>query len=78
MPFRDAYQYVKTHLDELEQEDPYRAIARKQHVGATAGLDFDAIKARVAEARGFAREERKAFHRAVSTLLGIRYPQALG
>jgi argininosuccinate lyase len=78
MPFRDAYQHVKDHLAELEHEDPYRAIARKQHVGATAGLDFPAVKGRIDEARGFVREERKAYHRAVSSLLGVRYPDGLG
>ena len=78
MPFRDAYQYVKTHLDELKQEDPYRAIARKQHVGATAGLDFDALKGRIAEVHGFARDERKSYQKAVSNLLNVSYPDELG
>jgi argininosuccinate lyase len=77
MPFRDAYQYVKSHLDELAARNPYQAIARKTHEGAPAGLDFDAMATRTAAARAFAREERRTFHRALSRLLGVRYPDGI-
>ena len=40
MPFRDAYHHVKNNLDELEAVDPVEAIAKKTHLGTTAGLDF--------------------------------------
>ena len=70
MPFRDAYHHVKQHLDELKQMNPYQAIARKTHLGATAGLDFPGMGARAAEAMKFAEEERRAFGKAVSRLMG--------
>jgi argininosuccinate lyase len=75
MPFRDAYHHVKGHLDELQRASPHRALARKTHLGAPAGLDFDGLDRRAAEADRFAREEQAAFHRALSRLLGVRYPQ---
>ncbi|NKB23002.1 MAG: argininosuccinate lyase [Kiritimatiellae bacterium] len=74
MPFRDAYDYVKTHIDELKDMDPYEAIAKKQHLGATAGLDFPTYKKRLKEAHAFVREERKAFNKAISKVLGVAYP----
>ncbi len=77
MPFRDAYQHVKTHLDELEGQDPYAAIAAKTHEGATAGLDFDRLAHRAKEARAFARDERRAYHGALGKLLGIKFPNGL-
>lgn len=70
MPFRDAYHHVKQHLDELEQMNPYKTIAKKTHLGATAGLDFWAMSARAAEALKFVGEERTAFDKAVFKLMG--------
>ena len=70
MPFRDAYHHVKKYLDELKQMNPYQAIARKTHLGATAGLDFRAMSARSTEALKFVDEERKAFVKAVCKLMG--------
>jgi argininosuccinate lyase len=70
MPFRDAYHHVKQHLGELQQMNPYKAIARKTHLGATAGLDFQAMSARSAEALKFVDEEQKAFDKAVFKLMG--------
>ncbi len=74
MPFRDAYHDVKAHLAELEDADPAAALAAKRHLGAPAGLDFDLLAARAGEAARLAREERRFLHRALSRLLGARYP----
>lgn len=74
MPFRDAYQYVKDHLSELDGMDPGASIAAKTHLGATANIDFDALDTRASEAVLFAIEEQKDFHQAVSKLLGVTYP----
>ena len=74
MPFRDAYHYVKEHLDELQSCDPFEAIAKKKHEGATAGLDFARLGAGVKSARKFAASERVAFDRAVGKLLGVALP----
>ena len=46
MPFRDAYHYVKAHLDELGERNPDEALAAKTHLGAPAGLDWKWLAAR--------------------------------
>lgn len=76
MAFRDAYHEVKKRLAELRQADPFAAIARKTHLGATAGLDFAGLQRRAAEAAGMIRDEQRACHRALSRLLGVPYPLA--
>jgi len=73
-PFRDAYREVKKSLPDLEAASPYAAIVAKDHEGATSGLNFDLLDRRIGEAVSFARDERKSFHRAVSSLLRVRYP----
>ena len=70
MPFRDAYHHVKQHLDELKTIDPHLAIAKKTHWGATAGLDFGGMSRRAREAAAFAEEEKRAFERTLSKLMG--------
>lgn len=76
-PFRDAYRHVKEHLGELEGIDPSRAVAEKQHLGAPAGLDFDAYTARVRALRTFVSSEQRAHARAYGKLLGMAYPAGL-
>jgi argininosuccinate lyase len=70
MPFRDAYHHVKANLHELEACDPHQAIARKQHLGATAGLDFGHYTERIEAARTFVESELKEVHSARNRLLG--------
>jgi argininosuccinate lyase len=76
MPFRDAYQYVRTHLDELVSADPDQALAAKTHVGGTAGLDFAWYKARISDVRRWVRVRRKQSQAAFSKLLGVSFPVA--
>lgn len=74
LPFRDAYRYVKEHLNELADIDPAAAIRQKRHSGATAGLDFKIFQARLATERRFFRNEKSRFYRLISRLLGVKYP----
>lgn len=74
MPFRDAYRYVKAHIRELEQVDPQEAVLRKTHWGATAGLDLDDMCVRIGDIRRFTAGARSDYYRAVSRLMGVRYP----
>ena len=76
MPFRDAYQYVRSHLDELESADPDQAVAAKTHEGGTAGLDFGFYRVRVGEVRRWVRERRRHAQAAFSKLLGVAFPVA--
>ena len=74
MPFRDAYHHVKAHLAELEDMDPAEAIAKKRHLGATAGLDFAQYKKRIEAVTSAVASDRNGFHQAVSKLLGVEFP----
>ncbi|WP_372808244.1 argininosuccinate lyase [Pontiella sp.] len=76
MPFRDAYHYIKENLHELENIDPVEAIKLKTHLGAPLGLDWDYFKDRSSTVKETVREERKAFNKAASDLLGVNYPVA--
>ena len=68
-PFRDAYHQVKKGLQELAGKNPYQAIAKKTHLGATAGIDFELLERRCESARSFVDEEQKALDACVKNLL---------
>ncbi|MBI2438444.1 MAG: argininosuccinate lyase [Lentisphaerae bacterium] len=74
MPFRDAYQYVKRHLDQLKARDPARAIALKTHFGAPAGLDFAGVARRLSAEQVFASGEKRRFSKNIGRLLQVVYP----
>ena len=74
MPFRDAYHYIKENLHELSNIDPTEAIQLKTHLGAPLGLDWDYFKNRTAAVKQTVCDERKAFNKAVTKLLGSKYP----
>ncbi len=74
MPFREAYHQVRDHLDTVPMLDPDAAVAAKTHLGASAGLDFEAYANRVAEARKRLRDARRPVTSALSRLLP-RTPQ---
>ena len=76
MPFRDAYHYIKENLHELENIDPAEAIKLKTHLGAPLGLDWAYFKGRTDAVKKTVRDERKGFNKAVSKLLGVKYPFA--
>lgn len=69
VPFRDAYHQTKNNLASLEKQNPFEAIARKTHLGATAGLDFQGMGNRVKEVAGFVRDEESAFRKAAAALM---------
>ncbi len=74
VPFREAYRRVKADLKGLVRLDPRAAIARKRHLGATAGLDFGLLGRRLQRERAGVRRRQRACRRAVSRLLGVVYP----
>lgn len=45
--FRDAYQQVATHLDDVNLSDPVANILAKTHLGATGNLGLDKILAQI-------------------------------
>ena len=76
-PFRDAYMQVKRELAVLADQDPQEAVDKKTHLGGTAGVDYDELRDRAKEVASLSRDERKSYYRAVSKLMGIRYPDDL-
>jgi argininosuccinate lyase len=74
VPFRDAYHHVKTHLAELANRDPVKALRLKTHYGAPAGLDFAWLAKELRTARAAGERRRRAVHAALSRLLGVPYP----
>lgn len=77
MPFRDAYDEVKANVAALAAMDPDQALARKRHLGATAGLDFALLLKRAGARRREAARRRRAIHRAFGRLLGVPYAQCV-
>jgi len=76
MPFREAYQHVRSHLGELASSDLDAALAAKTHLGGTAGLDFGWYRARVADVRRWAGSRRRHSRAAFGKLLGVVFPVA--
>jgi argininosuccinate lyase len=74
MPFRDAYRHVKKHLSELEDRDPQDAALRKKHSGAPGNLDLPGLRRKLQQHGRQNRSRRNAYHRALSKLLGVSYP----
>lgn len=74
MPFRDAYQQVRANLEALEGADPDAALALKEHLGATGGLDFAGYVARIRSVRQDIRSRLRRSNRAISRLLGRDFP----
>jgi len=78
VPFRDAYRRVKEDLAGLRALDPRAALARKTHLGAPAGLDWAGLRRRMAAAARATGRERRRCQRALTALLGVRYPELEG
>jgi len=74
MPFRDAYHYIKANLGELETMDAAESVCKKTHLGAPAGLDFEWFAGRIRAGREWQTEEWTGHCKAVSKLMGIKYP----
>jgi argininosuccinate lyase len=71
MPFRDAYHQNKANLDDLENENPDEAIARKTHLGTTAGLDFEFYVKEIDQINQFTQKESEIFTNKTKNLLGL-------
>ena len=71
-PWREAYHYVRSHLEDLSAGDPDAAVAAKTHEGAPAGLDWALYEKRVSETEERNRARARAFGEKREALL----PQA--
>lgn len=68
MPFRDAYHQVRDHLEALRGMDPDAVIAKKTHLGGTAGINYDMLEARATALAETAREAQRIVDEAVQKL----------
>ena len=68
MPFRDAYHQVRDHLEALRGMDPDAVIAKKTHLGGTAGINYDTLEARATALAETAREAQRIVDEAVQKL----------
>ena len=57
----------------LAEVDPREAIQLKQHLGAPFGLDWALYRVRIKEVRQAARKQKRAYERAISSLMGEPY-----
>lgn len=44
VPFRDAYQQVKSNLESISEEDVYEKLAQSKHLGATGNLGLEIVE----------------------------------
>ncbi len=73
MAFRDAYRHVKDRLAELRDADPAAAIARKTHLGGTAGLDWGGLLRRIAKEKLATARQRRYFKRKIDKLMALTH-----
>ena len=69
-PFRDAYRYVGTHLEELSTRDPVANLKSKKLQGGPGNLGLADIGKRAAAAEKWLRGVRDPFQKALKALLG--------
>ena len=73
VPFRDAYDRVKEELEDLASIDPSVAIGKKQHLGASFGLDWGGYRDQIKGIRQQTRKQKRAYERAIESLTGVAY-----
>ena len=76
MAFRDAYQFVRDHLNTLRAEKnmPDEAVAKKTHLGGTANPGWELLTSRVNAREADTQQRLTASHHAFAQLLGVPYP----
>jgi argininosuccinate lyase len=72
MPFRDAYDKVKSELNSLSSINPYKAVKLKNHEGAPAGLDFASYRKELTVLRRYFGRSLKNYSIAISRLISVR------
>jgi argininosuccinate lyase len=69
-PFRDAYRYVGTHLEELRARDPVANLKSKKLLGGPGNLGLAALAKRADGAEKWLKSVRRAFHGAIEKIMG--------
>jgi argininosuccinate lyase len=69
-PFRDAYRYVGTHLEELSARDPVANLKSKKLQGGPGNLGLKSLAKRASAAEKWLRSVRDPFQKALAALMG--------
>jgi argininosuccinate lyase len=69
-PFRDAYRYVGTHLDELSSRDPVKNLKSKKLQGGPGNLGLAALAKHADAAEKWLAGVREPFQKALKALVG--------
>jgi argininosuccinate lyase len=69
-PFRDAYRYVGTHLEELSSRDPVANLKSKTLLGGPGNLGLDKVLERADAAEAWLTGVREPFRKALAALAG--------
>jgi argininosuccinate lyase len=70
-PFRDAYRYVGTHLDELSSRDPVKNLKSKKLQGGPGNLGLQGLAKRAAAAEQWLKSVREPFQKALGKLVRV-------
>jgi argininosuccinate lyase len=68
-PFRDAYRYVGTHLDELSSRDPVKNLKSKKLQGGPGNLGLKRAVKRADAAERWLKSVRGPFQKALRAIL---------
>ncbi len=74
VPFRKAYRQVRENIGDLAEIDPVAALEKREDMGWSGTIDFDALKEQLYMHRTFSRKKRNEFRKMVTRLFGIEYP----
>jgi|WetSurMetagenome_2_1015567.scaffolds.fasta_scaffold30561_5 argininosuccinate lyase len=69
-PFRDAYRYVGTHLEELSARDPVKNLKSKRLQGGPGNLGLASLSKRADAAERWLKSVRDPYQKALAKLLG--------
>jgi argininosuccinate lyase len=69
-PFRDAYRYVGTHLEELSARDPVKNLKSKKLQGGPGNLGLSGLTKRADAGEKWLKSVRDPFQKALAKLLG--------
>ncbi|MDQ3855749.1 MAG: argininosuccinate lyase [Chloroflexota bacterium] len=70
VPFRDAYRYVGTHLDELPAVDAQQSLAQRTHAGASGNLGLERLVAAIDQEQQAAIDKLESLSSHWAQLLG--------
>jgi argininosuccinate lyase len=68
VPFREAYRRVAAEPESAGPRDPRESLKKRTHVGAAGNLGLEGDRARLAEVRKWAEEQRTRFAKAMKAL----------